>query len=751
MTRTPRVPDAPANAVPPLLAEPPWTRPSRTAEPVVLKLKASKEQTTVRWAPGMREEWLNPEGGHFGAEPLPDGTDWDALAETFASGEALGLDPADRYRAFIALVMQAPPELGKRLLADDRYRDVEDRFDKAYHDDFRKYAAWRDYAYSSYKLYRGAAARHELDAYGFVLHAAKNRSLFHGLEPFLDAKVAQVMIKHVGAYGNGDRVRTWYALHGTDAARLTVPAALRKPGPTRERAEEALRLVAGEHGHGAVVEAARHHGDEAADAIAALRTDPLDLYPDPLPAVPAELDPERLPQVLLRGREHALPASATRHFLTLLAIAHVQPSYPGYRPVVDALDPESLAGFACAVFVADRYPGQWASPAAQTALLQFGDDRAADLVAPIAKRWDNWDTWNRGGTNVLRLFTRLGTPTALRHLHMLSEKAADQKRLRPFAKSALKRIADERGYTPEQLADRLVPDFGLDAEGTLTLDYGRRRFTVGFDEHLKPFVTDGEGKVRKTLPKPGVKDDDTLAPAAHQRFAGLKKEVRTVAAEQIKRLERAMVAGRSWTPEEFRTLFAEHPLLRHVTRRLVWSAGPDAFRVAEDGTFADAADDAFVPSPDAAITLPHPLRLPDLDAWTEVFADYAVLQPFEQLARPVHRLTDGERASTRFGRYSGATVHFGRITGMTSRGWELGDKEDGGFRRQVMHMTGDGRHVMVFFSPGIRVYAPEELAEQEIRDVIVLPGRYSGKPMPWGDLDPVAASEIVNDLTRLTS
>ncbi|MFV2179965.1 hypothetical protein, partial [Actinomadura sp. LOL_011] len=88
---------------------------------------------------------------------------------------------------------------------------------------------------------------------------------------------------------------------------------------------------------------------------------------------------------------------------------------------------------------------------------------------------------------------------------------------------------------------------------------------------------------------------------------------------------------------------------------------------------------------------------------------------------------------------------------MTSRGWELGDKEDGGFRRQVMTMTPDGRHVMAFFSPGIRVVAPEEYAEQEFREVIVLSGRYSGKPVSFGDLDPAAASEIVNDLTRLTS
>ncbi|RSN71538.1 DUF4132 domain-containing protein, partial [Actinomadura sp. WAC 06369] len=619
MTDTPSFPEAPDSALPPLLVRPPWAagdgaRPQAPAEPVVLKVKASKEPTTVRWAPGMREEWLNPEDELFGGKALPDDTDWAALAETFASGAALEEDPAETYRAFIALAMQAPTEYGKRLFADERYWDVVTRFDKAYHGDFKKYVAWRGHAYSSHLLYRGVAARHELDAYPFLLHGAKNRSLFHGIEPFLDAKVAQVMVKHFGEWRNGDRVRTWCELHGVDAARVTVPAALRKPGPTRRRAEELLRFVAQEHGHEAIVEAARSYGDEAAAAISALTTDPLDLYPDPLPDVPAELDPGQLPQVLLRGREHALPASATRHFITLLAIAAVDNTYPGIEPVVEALDPGSLADFAYALYVADRYTKSWASPAAGYAIVRFGDDRAADLMGPIAKRWDNWDTWNRGGTEVLSLFTRLGTPTALRHLDILAEKAADQKRLRRFAKSALERVAKERGYTTEQLADRLVPPLGLDADGTMTLDYGRRSFVVGFDEHLKPFVTDEAGKGRKTLPKPGVKDDPELAPAAYKRFAELKKGARAVASEQIKRLEQAMIGGRSWTPDEFRTIFAEHPLLRHVVRRLVWAADATAFRVAEDGTCADVHDNAFVLPEDARVTIPHPLRF-DLAPW----------------------------------------------------------------------------------------------------------------------------------------
>ncbi|GGV10049.1 hypothetical protein GCM10010182_32280 [Actinomadura cremea] len=759
MTETPRFPEAPETALPPLLVAPPWAGGPRAAgEPVVLKLQTPKEPTTMRWAPGMREEWLNPKSRPFGAEPLPDDTDWDALAGTFANGEAFELDPVDRYRAFCGLVMQAPAEIGEKILADERNWDVCARFpDLGRPQLSRKYRNWKNWdvfrTYSHENLCQGAAARHGMAAYPFLLHKAKNESKFHGLVPYLDAKVAQVMVKYFGVWPNRYESESWYRLHGRDAARLTVPAALRKPGPTRERAEAALRLVAREHGRDAVTEAARHHGDEAVAALSGLHDeeDPLDAYPDPLPELPEAFAPENLPQLLLRGREQALPPAATRNLVTMLLISSHREPYAGVPPVLEALDPDSLAEFAWALYQADRHPKEWATPGVQYLLLEYGNDETADRFGSIVKRWPKWYTWEAGATNALRLFTRLETPTALRHLHVLAEKAADPKRIRFFAKRNLDRIAEERGYTTEQLADRLVPPLGLDADGTMTLDYGPRRFTVGFDEQLKPYVTDEKGKRRKTLPKPGAKDDPELAPAAHKRFGDLKKEARTVAAEQIKRLEQAMVTGRSWTPEEFRTIFADHPLLRHVVRRLVWSAGSTSFRVAEDGTYADVHDNAFVLPDDARVSLPHPLRLPNTDAWTEVFADYEILQPFEQLARPVHTLTDEERGATQLDRFKGETVHFGRITGMTSRGWELGDKEDGGFRRQVMTMTGDGRHVMVFFSPGIRVYAPEELAEQEIRDVIVLPGRYSGKPIALGDLDPVAASELVNDLTRLTS
>src|SRR5690606_22716523 len=110
----------------------------------------------------------------------------------------------------------------------------------------------------------------------------------------------------------------------------------------------------------------------------------------------------------------------------------------------------------------------------------------------------------------------------------------------------------------------------LEADGRTVLDYGRRRFVVGFDEQLRPYVADEDGTRRKDLPKPGATDDQTLAPAAYHRFAALKKDVRTVARDQIRRLEQAMVMQRRWTADEFRALFVAHPLLWHLVRRLVW-------------------------------------------------------------------------------------------------------------------------------------------------------------------------------------
>jgi hypothetical protein len=323
----------------------------------------------------------------------------------------------------------------------------------------------------------------------------------------------------------------------------------------------------------------------------------------------------------------------------------------------------------------------------------------------------------------------------------------------------MEEVADGLGLTADQLADRLVPDFGLEPDGSLLLDYGERRFRVGFDEQLRPAVADEDGSRRKVLPKPGAKDDQVLAPAAYALFTALKKDVKTIATDQIRRFEQAMVTGRRWPAAEHRTLFVEHPLLWHLVRRLVWGVfddrdGPVAsFRVAEDRTLAASTDDELVLDDDAIVGIAHPMHLGDtLGAWSDVFANYEILQPFEQLGREVFALTEAERSHHSLERFHGMKVPTGKILGMSHRGWERGDAQDAGIQLVTVKPLPGGFSAIVGLNQGIIAGDALEWPEQTIEGV-GLSQRSQGsggtRDLTFGALDPVTASELLRDLESL--
>ncbi|MDX2645706.1 DUF4132 domain-containing protein [Streptomyces sp. PA03-1a] len=346
------------------------------------------------------------------------------------------------------------------------------------------------------------------------------------------------------------------------------------------------------------------------------------------------------------------------------------------------------------------------------------------------------------------------------HLHGVAQRVKF-KALKVRAQEKISEVAEGLGLTGEQLADRLVPDLGLDPDGTTVVDYGTRRFTVGFDEQLRPFVLDADGKRRKDLPAPGVKDDQELAPAERKRFAALKKDVRTIASDQIRRLEAAMVTQRTWTAAEFRELFVQHPLVWHLVRRLVWLAdaagAATAFRVAEDRSFADVDDDEFTLAAEATVRLAHPLHLGDtVPEWSELFADYEILQPFPQLGRPVLRLTPQEETANRLHRFEGCKVPVGRLLGLTKRGWERGEPQDAGVERWFSKRLAEGCHLVIALDEGIAVGVVDMFPDQTFETVWLdtepcdhWPSREY--PLRFGDLDPIAASELLADLEGVTA
>ncbi len=500
---------------------------------------------------------------------------------------------------------------------------------------------------------------------------------------------------------------SWLRRHAEAAALALIPVALGKPGRERTTAETALRVVTAGGRRATVVAAAQTYGPEAAAGIhRLLTTDPVEVVPARVPDLPAWLEVRQLPQVLLRDRTLALPEQSARHLCTMLAISKPGNVYGGLDVVREHCDRASLAEFGWQLFQLWQAVGAPAKDNwALDGLGYVGDDEIVRRLTPLIRSWPAEGLHARAVTG-LEVLANLGTDLALSQLHSIGQKAKSR-RLRDRADSRIADVAAGLGLTGEQLADRLVPDLGLQPDGSLTLDYGPRRFVVGIDEQLKPYV----------------------------------------------------VTQRRWTAGEFRELFVAHPLLWHIARRLVWlirdgDKQVDALRVAEDRTFADANDETVTLADDLSVGIAHPLHLADtLPRWSEVFADYEILQPFPQLARGVHALTDEERDSPTLARYQGITVPAVKVLGLERRGWVRGETQDGGVQGWVYQIVPGGRAVVVALDPGVYAGSAADSPDQTIGE-IWLNSRPSGAwrrtgDLRFGELDAVTASELLRDLREL--
>jgi hypothetical protein len=709
-------PEADAADLPPLLVAPPWTRKRAKRKAVVIEGLEAPVGTFMVWGAGEQERWREAHG------PAHSTHTEDDMRRIVEEG-------GERVEWYISeIVGFASADLAAGFLH---------RWDGS--------VGW-----GLRHMLQRILARFETDAADRGVDTiAKNREYTEALLPIRSVAAARVAADRLGLKSTRPVAAAWFDRHGADAATLLVPDALGSVKALREAAETGLAYLRSSLGPDAVRDAAKPYGAEAFEAIGALMdADPLDPVGVKVPKPGAWANAAMLPQVLMAGRETALPAASVPHLVTVLAMGTREFPYAGVDVVAEACDRESLRRFSWALFeqwIAVGAPAKdgWAF----TQLVHFADDETVSRLTAMISEWPG-ESQHKRATTGLQVLGAIGTETALRAIHGISQKVKF-KALKKEAGRQIEAVAAGLGLSTDQLADRLVPDFGLDDASSIVLDYGPRQFRVAFDETLKPFVTDLDGTPRKHLPKPGAKDDDLLADAARKRFNFLKKELRTVAADLVTRLESAMIQGRTWTELEFRRHVTDHPLVKHLAPRLVWMFAEDgrwtAFRVAEDRTYSDLDEDERTLPEDATIRLAHPILLGDqASEWAGILADYEILQPFEQLGRPVMALTETELATGSLARFEGATVEVGRLLGMTKRGWERDAAGTGGIQPGITYPLPGAGVVAVTLDPGIDVGRIGEHPEQTLTSVRL---EFESDRRP---ADPVAVSEALAGLARLT-
>ncbi|MBP3797214.1 MAG: DUF4132 domain-containing protein [Ruminococcus sp.] len=402
------------------------------------------------------------------------------------------------------------------------------------------------------------------------------------------------------------------------------------------------------------------------------------------------------------------------------------------------------------------------------AAIHGGEDIIDHLMSCIKE----WSDHSRGliAAEAVRAMALSGSTTALINVDGLARKFRN-KQVRKAANEALSDAADKLGLTTEELADKIVPDLGFDEKMCRVFDFGTRQFDVYLSGGDTLEIFCGE-KQMKNLPRPGANDDKEKAEQAAAEFKELKKQLKTVAANQRARLEYVLMCDRKWSACGWKELFVKNAVMHGFATGLIWGiysesgALQQTFRYMEDGSFNTADEEEFEIPKDASIGLVHPLELTEeeLSAWKEQLEDYEITQPFPQLSRKVYRMTDAEKQSDAVTRFEGKTFNsLSLISKMTARGWYKGNAEDGGwfyfFYRSDLsrrEKTPDGSYRSVGMRTELEFsgasivaydYEGEEVTLKKLKFYDPQHNPYSGEPMCIGEVSPRYYSEIMMQLT----
>ncbi len=253
-------------------------------------------------------------------------------------------------------------------------------------------------------------------------------------------------------------------------------------------------------------------------------------------------------------------------------------------------------------------------------------------------------------------------------------------------------LAERRGWTLDDLADRSIPDGGFEANGRRVFDFGTRTFTANLADDLTITLTNDEtGKTVRSLPK-GRADEDAEVIGEHKKdLTAAKKDLKSVVKLQPSRLHLAMCGQRSWSADDFTRYFVEHPVMARLASRLVWASivgdeGPIGFRPLTDGTLLTADDDEFAPPDDAQITIAHEHLLTGKgEVWAQHLADYEVSPLFAQFNRPTVSVQSGQKV---IGDFEGFMHNDGSLRGAINKhNWQLGEPQDAGWVHDVIKVV----------------------------------------------------------------
>ena len=234
--------------------------------------------------------------------------------------------------------------------------------------------------------------------------------------------------------------------------------------------------------------------------------------------------------------------------------------------------------------------------------------------------------------------------------------------------------ADQKGVSAESLQETTVPDFGMQAVGSLTIDFGEFSMRLNFvDGRLEQTWIHNTGREQKSVPSIVKRE----YPAQLKELKTLVKELKKTVSAQKTRIENLLPTYRKWPLVGWRQHYLDHKIVGTVSRRLIWNF--IGRKRTQSGIFWE---DKIVGSDGKKLRLPatvetalwHPVEesVETVLAWREFIERRQICQPFKQAHREVYLVTKAEKSSRTYSnRHAGHVLQQTSLRGVAqSRDWK---------------------------------------------------------------------------------
>lgn len=330
------------------------------------------------------------------------------------------------------------------------------------------------------------------------------------------------------------------------------------------------------------------------------------------------------------------------------------------------------------------------------------------------------------------------------------------------AAALIERIAERRGWTPDELADRTIPMAGLDERGVCELDCGDdRTYQLVLDAQDALVLRNPAGHPVKALPGPRNDDEKPLILAAKKQVATARKELKQAVGAQTERLYDAMCLERRWSVDDWEQYLLRHPIVGRLVRRLVW-IGIDRdgtpcvqFRPLDDGTLSDVNDSDIAIGSMTQVQLAHSslVTASEAAAWRAHLADYEVTAPFAQFEEDLPKLAEGDGDRTSIDDRAGWMIETFKLRGAANKaGFVRSAAEDGGVFTTYERRYESAKIIALIEFTGSPL--PEEnipAALRELRFVKLRSGGWHGNGVPLKEVPPVLVAESWKSLHRIAA